>query len=462
MLNINKIENNLGVSPFQKNGVGLYIHTPAGLSHRQVSIPIPNATATWAKTSQKLVLIWLLILIGNLNLKAQETLTLDTIFNRIAKSNPALKVYDQKAKSEDAQTEGAKAWKAPMFGVGTFMMPYNNFAQAANMRDGSFMLTAEQAIPNKSNLNANQDYLAAQSAITLFAKAENLNQLKAFARMYFYEALVEQKKLNYIQKNIDVLSNLKKLAEIRYTYNKAGLSQIYSLEAKIANLKNTQSSATANIKINKIRLNVLMNRPANTDFILNTPLTYDDNLVEDVDQKIAERSNIKQYDAMLKSNVLVNKIIATETKPEFNVAFNHMIAYNNVMPNQFSLMVGVGIPLVPWAAKGYKSKLKANQLESLAIQQEKADLINNLTGEILAQQQRLNNLKLELENFEQKIIPALQKSYEVMLLSYQENKEEINNVLDSWIEINNSELEYLDLLNTYYQTYAEYEKNLER
>jgi outer membrane protein TolC len=371
-------------------------------------------------------------------------------------------MYDQKAKSEDAQTEGAKAWKAPMFGVGTFMMPYNNFAQAANMRDGSFMLTAEQAIPNKSNLNANQDYLAAQSAITLFAKAENLNQLKAFARMYFYEALVEQKKLNYIQKNIDVLSNLKKLAEIRYTYNKAGLSQIYSLEARIASLKNTQSSATANIKINKIRLNVLMNRPASTDFILNTPLTYDDNLVKDVDQRIAERSNIKQYDAMLKSNVLASKIIATETKPEFNVAFNHMIAYNNIMPNQFSLMVGVGIPLVPWAAKGYKSKLKANQLESLAIQQEKADLINNLTGEILAQQQRLNNLKLELENFEQKIIPSLQKSYEVMLLSYQENKEEINNVLDSWIEINNSELEYLELLNTYYQTYAEYEKNLER
>jgi outer membrane protein TolC len=230
----------------------------------------------------------------------------------------------------------------------------------------------------------------------------------------------------------------------------------------MASLKNTQSSATANIKINKIRLNVLMNRPANTDFILNTPLTYDGNLVKDVDQRIAERSNIKQYDAMLKSNVLASKIIATETKPEFNVAFNHMIAYNNIMPNQFSLMVGVGIPLVPWAAKGYKSKLKANQLESLAIQQEKADLINNLTGEILAQQQRLNNLKLELENFEQKIIPSLQKSYEVMLLSYQENKEEINNVLDSWIEINNSELEYLELLNTYYQTYTAYEKNLER
>ena len=99
------------------------------------------------------------------------------------------------------------------------------------------------------------------------------------------------------------------------------------------------------------------------------------------------------------------------------------------MPNQFSLMVGVGIPIVPWAAKRYKSKLKANLLENLAIQEEKADLVNNLTGEILVQQQRLSYLKLELENFEQKIIPALQKSYEVMLLNYQENKEEINKTI---------------------------------
>ena len=456
MLNINKTENILGV----RAGFPLIRHKALG--SEQVSAAIPNAPTKWLIKLTKALLCLLVFILLNNQLQAQETLTLDTIFNRIAKSNPALKMYNQKAKNQDAQAEGARAWKAPMFGVGTFMMPYNNFAQAANMRDGSFMLTAEQAIPNKSTLNANQDYLAAQSAITLFAKAENLNQLKGFARMYFYEALVEQKKLTYIQKNIDVLSNLKKLAEIRYTYNKAGLSQIYSLDAKIANLKNALSSATASIKINKIRLNVLMNRPANTDFILNTPLTYDGNLVKDVDQRIAERSSIKQYDAMLKSNVYENKMITTEAKPEFNISFNHMITYNNIMPNQFSLMVGVGIPIVPWAAKGYKSKLKANLLENLAIQEEKADLVNNLTGEILVQQQRLSYLKLELENFEQKIIPALQKSYEVMLLNYQENKEEINNVLDSWIEINTSEIEYFNLLNSYYQVYAEYEKNLER
>jgi outer membrane protein TolC len=465
MLNIKKIINNLGVPQLLTLGASgagyLFIRLQA-LCTKPVSTPIPNAPIKWLFKYHKMALALVFLVLGNQNLHAQEIFTLDSIFNRIINTNPSLKIYDEKAKSEDALIDGAKAWKAPMFGAGTFMMPYNNFSRSANMRDGSFMLTAEQPIPNKSNLTANQDYLAAQSAITKFAKAESLNELKAFARMYFYEVLVEQKKLEYIKKNIDILSSLKKLAEIRYTYNQADLSQIYSLEAKIGNLENRLTTTFANTHIGKINLNVLMSRPANLDLELSGKLNYSHNLVENIENRIAERSNIKQYDAQIKSNSLTNKMIATEAKPEFNISFNHMITYNNFMPNQFSLMAGVSLPMVPWAAKSYKSKLRANEFENLALQQEKQNVTNNLYGMILTQQQNLKRMKTELENYEQKIIPAFQKSYDVTLLNYQENKANINTLLDNWKEINDTQLDYLDLLNSYYQMYAEYEKNMER
>jgi cobalt-zinc-cadmium efflux system outer membrane protein len=456
MLNINQNNNNLSVL----TGFSLIRHKALGA--RPVSATILNAPSKRLFKMVKTLLCFAIFLMLNNKLQAQEAFTLDSIFNRIVQNNPQLKMYDEKIKSQDALVEGAKAWKAPMFGVGTFMTPYSNFSRSSNLRDGSFMLTAEQAIPNKSSLNANRDYLAAQSAITQFAKAESLNELKAFARMYFYEVLVEQKKLDYIQKNITVLINLKKLAEIRYTYNQADLGQIYSLEAKIGNFQNMETTAYANAHIAKIRLNVLMSRPANSGFNLIGELNYSQNLVENIEERIEQRSNVQQYNAQIKSIAFTNKMIATEAKPEFNISFNHMLTYNNVMPNQFSLMAGISIPMVPWAAKGYKSKLKANEFESLAMQQEKQNLINSISGMVLAQQQHIAHMRLELENYEQKIIPALRKSYEVTLLNYQENKDNIINVLNNWKELNDSQLESLNLLNDYYQMYAEYEKNVER
>jgi len=68
---------------------------------------------------------------------------------------------------------------------------------------------------------------------------------------------------------------------------------------------------------------------------------------------------------------------------------------------------------------------------------------------------------MELDTYKDKILPAMQKSYEVLLLNYQENKEELTTVLTSFKELNESELNYLMKLNEYYQTLTEYERNVE-
>ncbi|WP_169303351.1 TolC family protein [Pedobacter cryophilus] len=393
----------------------------------------------------------------------QEVLTLDSVLSKIQQHNPELKMYDQQINSQNALVSGASAWMAPMVGVSTFMTPYNNFSQPRNQQDGSFMLTAEQKIPSKAKIKAFENYLNTQSAITSEAKAENFNELRAMARSTYFDVLIAQKQLNYFLKNLQILQNLKKLAEIRYAYNKASLSQIFMMEARIFELQNKLSDTEANIQIGKIKLNTLMNRPKNIDFKLDSLKDYRLNeLNKNVSDIVENRSNVKQVDAQIKSLALENKMIASEAKPEFSIQFDHMITYNNTMPNQFSLMGGVSIPIAPWAAKSYKSKLKANQFDVAAMQLQKESLMNNLTGMIKSQEEKLANIQHQLQLFEGKLIPALQKSYDVVLLNYQENKEELPMVLDSWKEINNSQLEYLMLLNNYYQTLAEYEKNVER
>jgi hypothetical protein len=48
------------------------------------------------------------------------------------------------------------------------------------------------------------------------------------------------------------------------------------------------------------------------------------------------------------------------------------------------------------------------------------------------------------------------------MLSYQENKSDLNTVIDSWEALNMSQMNYLDQLQKFYQMIVEYEKNIER
>lgn len=393
---------------------------------------------------------------------AQNIMSLDSVISIIKVNNPELKVYQEQMKSQDALVSGASAWMAPMLGIGTFMTPYNNFFKAGNQQDGSLMLVAEQKIANKSKIRTNEAYLKAQSNITVQLNAESFNDLRALARSNYYDVLTIQKSLNYLSKNLLVLQNLKKLAEIRYTYNKAGLAQIYSMQAKIYETENQITSAKANIEIGKIKLNTLMNKDKYFDFQIDTALSSKTYIKQNnLNETVNNRSSVKMVNEQINSLNLENKIIATEAKPEFSFQFNHMQTYNTTMPNQFSLMGSLSIPIAPWAAKSYQSKLKANQFEVAAMQYQKENVTNNLLGLIATQQKHLMHMQMELDTYKDKILPAMQKSYEVLLLNYQENKEELTTVLTSFKELNESELNYLMKLNEYYQTLTEYERNVE-
>ncbi len=403
-----------------------------------------------------------LLLTVHLSLSAQDIISIDSVLKAIETNNPELKIYDEQVKQQNALVASAGAWKAPMIGVGTNMTPYNNFGRESSLRGGSFMVTAQQEILNRSKSQSEKDYLSVQTAITKAQQSNNLNELKALARSFYYEVILEEKKAGFIAKNMEILTNLKKVANIRYTYNKADLAQIYALDAKVYEASNKLTTALANAHIGKIRLNVLMNNDYNNPLKLDTSLTISHYLAENVDSVVANRSVMQEAEAQINSLQLANKMIANEAKPSFNISFDHMITYSNTMPNEFSLMAGISIPIAPWSAKGYKSKLKANQFERNALQLQKNNIQNKLTGLIKSYEQHLAHISTELETYQKHIIPSLQMSYEVMMLNYQENKTDLSAVLISWKEVNDAQIDYLNLYNEYFKMYVEYEKNVER
>ena len=110
----------------------------------------------------------------------------------------------------------------------------------------------------------------------------------------------------------------------------------------------------------------------------------------------------------------------------------------------------------------YKANLKGMNWEIEAMKNERSAILNELQGMTSKMVSEIKTLKKQLENYQQKIIPALNKNYETVMLGYQENKEELPLVIDAWETLNMTQMQYLDTLERYYEMIVNYEKQLEK
>ena len=132
------------------------------------------------------------------------------------------------------------------------------------------------------------------------------------------------------------------------------------------------------------------------------------------------------------------------------------------MPNQFSVMAMVTIPIAPWSSKMYKAEVKGMQYDIEAMKKGREALLIEARGMLAGMATQLSRMQQQLVNYETKIIPALRKNYETLMLAYEENREQLPIVIDGWEALNMTQMEHLDKLEEYYNMIVRYEKELEK
>ncbi|WP_291401437.1 TolC family protein [Daejeonella sp.] len=394
----------------------------------------------------------------------QDKMSLEQIFEEIKSKNIGLKSYASRIQSKDAKVEGASAWMAPMVGAGTFMTPYPFQGMAGENDRGALMLTAEQEIPNPAKVKAKREYLQIQSKGDIYAQSELFNQFKARARQLYFGLLIDYKRIYYQEENKRIMETMMKLAEIRYPFNQGGLNQVFKAEGRAFESENMILMTKSSIRSKKITLNTLMNRSAEMDLQIDT--SFQVNFIPKADLDTAyfasSRSDIlnMQHEInVMKKNI---NLMKQEAKPDFRLRFDHMSNYSAMMPRQFTVMGMLSIPIVPWSSKMYKSEIKSMNFEQEAMRQQKAAMLTDMLGMTRSMESELTLMQKQLANYEQRIVPSLQKYLKVSILSYQENKSDLNTVIDAWEALNMAQMNYLNQLEKFYQMIVDYEKNIER
>ena len=408
--------------------------------------------------------MFVMLLAGAPALAQQQTMNLDSVLQTISSNNPMLQQYDYRARAMDAYAEGAKSWMAPMVGGGVFMAPYPG-AQAMEGGDkGSWMLSAEQSIPNPAKQRAKEKYMKSRAAIETAGRDVTFNELRAQAKAAYYSWVVLEKKMGVLQDNQRIMEYMLQLARIRYPYSQGSLGSIYKAEGRLHEVENMQLMATSQIEQQNVQLNTLMNLPKEQRFRIDTAVTIPEPALLAVDTSFlnSTRSDVRRLDRTIQSMQLDVEMEKLERKPDFSIRFEHMYPRSDMMPQQYSAMGMMSIPIAPWSSKMYKANTKAMNLEIEAMQQEREAILNEAQGMVRNMALELNTMREQTENYQNKIIPALKKNYDVTMLAYEQNSAQLPEVIDAWEALNMAQMEYLTRLQELYLMVVNYEKEIEK
>jgi outer membrane protein, heavy metal efflux system len=391
-------------------------------------------------------------------------LPLDSILQRVDRNNILLQSYDLRAEGYKYSADAATAWMAPMVGVGTFMTPYPGQKLMDNRDKGSLMLQMEQDIPNPAKINAKKRFIASQGNVERANRDITLNDFKAQAKRLYFNWLVAKQRMAVLQENEKIMITMKKIEAVRYPYNQSQLSGVYKATAKIEDNHNMIRMQEGTIAKARSWLNSLMNAPGNQAFDIDSTYEPVFELAPSYDTAslAVARKDVFKMDESIRSMQLDIESMKREKKPDFKVKFDHMYPLDGMMPQAFSAMGMISIPIAPWSSKMYKSGIIAMQYNIQAMQTERAAMLQETQGMLYGMQFEIQSMQKRVAAMEEKIIPALRQTLDANFLNYQENKLALSNVIDSWEALTMMQSGVLDEKLKLYEMIVDYEKQLYR
>ena len=385
-----------------------------------------------------------------------QTLTLDSVLNRIEKNHPMLKMYDEQIHSLNNTSQMAKSWMAPTISTGPWQTPYKSFSE------GMWMVTGEQMIPNPAKQKANFNFMHGMTSVEQSGKAVKRNEMFAMAKQNYNEWIVLKRKFDLVVQTDSLLDYILKVAKLRYTYNKEKLNNIYKAQAYLYELRNMEIMLQGDMKMKNVDLNTLMNIDKNFSFDIDTTLLNHNYELQITDTALiaSSRSDIKQFDASINVAKLQQQYEKSKRLPDFGVSISHMQSLG-MMQNSYSAMGLMTIPIVPWASGEYKNKIKGLDNTVSAINFQKQSVINETAGIIASLQTQIQSAKRQLANYNDNIIPAYYKSYQTSMIAYEQNTEDLFVVLDGLKMYRMAKINEMEQLKTLLKLQTEYEKEME-
>lgn len=396
-----------------------------------------------------------------INIQAQDTsyISLEKLLQQVETNYPSIIQYQYDIQSIQAKADGAKSWMPPTFSTGIMRFPYN-FSMISEKNDpmnqAGVAFSLEQMIPNTSKLNAKKSYISSLAEIEKSKSEWTKNELRREAKILYYNRYVTEKKQIILNESEEILQLLITTSEAKFSSNQSQLQTIYKAKARLAELNNMLLMLDGKIAESNIGLNILMVRDVNTTFQIDTliaPINYSFSIADT--SNVSNRSDITALNKYIQSMKLEQKVMKIGVRPDFGVRAEHMQMFG--MPNQWSVMGMMTLPIVPWASKMYRSETKSIGFQIQSMEQEKQTMQLMATRMSAEKLTMLNYENAQYQSYTKNIIPAYENNLQANLLAFKQNTGDFFVLLDAWEMLLMKKLEAYDKLFNILKLEAEYE-----
>lgn len=403
----------------------------------------PNYLRRRLRLINNFKLITAMVLLTSVIILPQSHNSLDALVTEALQNNPQLKAAKQFSLAMRQRVDQVTSWDAPQIGFEFFQTPISSFPNPLNdwMENDYFI---QQMFPFPGKLSAMGE-AAGNNANMYEAQFKSLERkIIKDVKSAYYELYLVQKKIELNSENQELLRKFIEIASKQYEVGMGKQADIIRAQTELSTLVNEGINLKEEKISVKAMLNTLINRPANLPLDETTEI-YDSIPKWNYEQLSSLAFENRNELKAMNFNIEMNKSELDASKLEYFPDIMARIMYKDMAGTNkdfWSAMIGINIPLAPWSAGRYNSKVEENLLNINSAKEQYNSMRNMISYEIQNAVVKIESNRNLVELYRNTVIPQAEQTLQVTTTAYQTGKTEFLMLIDAYRMLLMSKLDY--------------------
>lgn len=268
-----------------------------------------------------------------------------------------------------------------------------------------------------------------------------------------------QRQLDINAENQRLLNQIIESARTKYSVGIATQGDVLKAQVELAKLQNERSMLEQELHTAEAMMNALRSVPSTTpigrvaDII---PQQFGGTLDDLQRRTLDNRPEIRGMKYEIEMNKAELAVSQRERLPDFMI--RGMYKQMMVGTNLWAAMIGINIPIAPWASGKYSGRIEENELNIKAGEQSLRDMQNMVQFEVRDAWVKVQSQWEQIERYRTIILPQTEQTLQSALTAYQTDKRDFLSLLDSYRMLQMLKMEYYMHVGEYFSNLAALER----
>ena len=372
-------------------------------------------------------------------------------------SNPRLAAFNAATRQAEARVSRQRAWAPPRVTATLMETP----ATSANpFRDHlERFYQVEQMIPFPGKVGAATQAAEAGVRQSISTRVSLEQWLLAEVKRLYAHLLSTQRRLTINDEQHELLRQMVQSTEGKYTVGRATQADVLRLTIELRKLENERTAIEQERHAAKAQLNALRGKPAADPledvpaFDPPLPMIATDTLVS---RALHQRPDLLGIDAELAMSRAEQSMAEREYWPDLMIG----AGYRNrrVMPDAWEVMLGVSIPIAPWATGKTSGLVEERRAAVQSTELMREELMNMVRFDVVTREQKMLSHWTQAERYRTEIIPKAEQTLGSLRAGYQTNQTDFLSLIDSFRMLQMFKMEYVMQMMEYHMARADLEQ----